>query len=160
MAEQIDVLARAEGRTRSEMIREMVRAYAGRRGGAAALAAETPAEYMATLAPETPTAALPFSPTEFESLRRSCSVAGVFTLWAFGSATRSDFDPAKSDFDLLVEFIPSAPARTDLAAFLDLEEQFAIILGRKVELVQRSAVRSRRLLKVIDDERVLVYGSA
>jgi predicted nucleotidyltransferase len=76
----------------------------------------------------------------------------VARLDVFGSAARGmDFDPARSDVDLLVEFAPSTPRR--LAALLDFEAEAGRVLARPVEVVDRRAIeesenyiRRRRIL--------------
>lgn len=71
-----------------------------------------------------------------------CRRFGVRRLDAFGSAVRGgDFDPARSDVDVLVEFGGDAG---DLAAFLDFKEALEALLGRPVDLVERQAVEASR----------------
>ncbi|MCA3375994.1 MAG: nucleotidyltransferase domain-containing protein [Roseomonas sp.] len=87
-----------------------------------------------------------------ETLAALCRRHGVARLDVFGSAARGvDFDPARSDVDLLVEFAPSTPRR--LAALLDFEAEAASALARQVEVVDRRAIeesenyiRRRRIL--------------
>ena len=45
-------------------------------------------------------------------LQELCQRFRVERLELFGSATRDDFDPDRSDFDFLVEFLPLQPGRT------------------------------------------------
>ena len=87
-----------------------------------------------------------------ETLAALCRRHGVARLDVFGSAARGvDFDPARSDVDLLVEFAPSTPRR--LAALLDFEAEAGNALARPVEVVDRRAIeesenyiRRRRIL--------------
>jgi len=87
-----------------------------------------------------------------ETLVALCRRHGVARLDVFGSAARGvDFDPARSDVDLLVEFAPSTPRR--LAALLDFEAEAGRVLARPVEVVDRRAIeesenyiRRRRIL--------------
>ena len=87
-----------------------------------------------------------------ETLAALCRQYGVARLDVFGSAARGvDFDPARSDVDLLVEFAPSTPRR--LGALLDFEAEAARALARPVEVVDRRAIeesenyiRRRRIL--------------
>ena len=87
-----------------------------------------------------------------ETLAALCRRHGVARLDVFGSAARGvDFDPARSDVDLLVEFTPSTPRR--LAALLDFEAEAGKALARPVEVVDRRAIeesenyiRRRRIL--------------
>lgn len=70
-----------------------------------------------------------------------CRRHGVVRLDAFGSAARGeDFDPARSDVDVLVEFAPDAP----LTAILDLSEDLTALLDRPVDVVERQAVTISR----------------
>jgi len=87
-----------------------------------------------------------------ETLAALCRRHGVARLDVFGSAARGmDFDPARSDVDLLVEFAPTTPRR--LAALLDFEAEAGRVLARPVEVVDRRAIeesenyiRRRRIL--------------
>ncbi|MCZ8140498.1 MAG: nucleotidyltransferase domain-containing protein [Acetobacteraceae bacterium] len=87
-----------------------------------------------------------------ETLAALCRRHGVARLDVFGSAACGmDFDPARSDVDLLVEFAPSTPRR--LAALLDFEAEAGRVLARPVEVVDRRAIeesenyiRRRRIL--------------
>ena len=87
-----------------------------------------------------------------ETLAALCRRHGVARLDVFGSAARGvDFDPTRSDVDLLVEFAPSTPRR--LAALLDFEAEAGKALARQVEVVDRRAIeesenyiRRRRIL--------------
>jgi uncharacterized protein len=69
-----------------------------------------------------------------------CRRFGVSRLDVFGSAARvSDFDAARSDIDLLVEF-----DRADLARFLDFRDALEALLARPVDLVDRQAINQSR----------------
>ena len=71
-----------------------------------------------------------------------CRRFHVRRLDAFGSAVRGDdFDPARSDVDVLVELGPEAD---DLGTFLDFKEALEALLGRPVDLVERQAVEASR----------------
>jgi len=54
----------------------------------------------------------------------------------FGSVVRSDFDVNKSDIDVLVDFDGEIGWE-----FFDLQEELEILLGRKVDLVCRKALK-------------------
>jgi predicted nucleotidyltransferase len=62
-----------------------------------------------------------------------CREFGVARLSAFGSALREDFDPTRSDIDLLVEFKPEI--RASLFTLVDLEDELSALFGRKVDLM-------------------------
>ena len=74
----------------------------------------------------------------------------------FGSAARADdFDPARSDADFLVEFVPGA--RPGLDEFYGAKSDLEQLLGRGVDLVEPDALRNPYLLDSINRNRDLVY---
>ena len=74
-----------------------------------------------------------------------CRANGIARLDVFGSALRTDFGP-ESDIDLLVEFEPDR--KLGLFDFSRIEQYFSDLFGRKVDLVERSAVeRSRNYIR-------------
>ncbi len=77
-----------------------------------------------------------------DALAELCRRHGVARLDAFGSVARgTDFDPQRSDADLLVEFDPQADG---LLNFLDFKEALEALLGLSVDLVERQAVEASR----------------
>lgn len=92
-----------------------------------------------------------------ETLAALCRRHGVARLDVFGSAARGvDFDPARSDVDLLVEFAPSIPRR--LAALLDFEAEAGKALARQVEVVDRRAIEESE--NYIRRQRILAEAEA
>ena len=79
-----------------------------------------------------------------DALAALCRRYDVKRLEVFGSAARGlDFDPRRSDFDFLVEF----EQRSDLSPleqFFGLAEALEELLGRPVDLVERTAVEASR----------------
>jgi len=56
----------------------------------------------------------------------------------FGSVVRDDFDPAKSDIDIMVEL------SGDMGwEFIDLSDELEKLLGKKVDLVSRRGIKPR-----------------
>lgn len=72
-----------------------------------------------------------------EQLADFCLRWKITELALFGSALRDDFGP-NSDVDMLVTFAPSAD--WSLLDHMQMEEELASLLGRKVDLVSRRAV--------------------
>ncbi|HLX09040.1 MAG TPA: nucleotidyltransferase domain-containing protein [Thermoanaerobaculia bacterium] len=70
-------------------------------------------------------------------LRQFCRDWQVTELSLFGSVLRADFGP-ESDVDVLVTF--DAAAHPSLTGLLQMEEELASMLGRKVDLVTRRSV--------------------
>jgi len=60
-------------------------------------------------------------------------------MWLFGSVLRDNFRP-DSDIDIMVSF--AYDAGWSLFDIVRMEEELASVVGRKVDLVERSAVES------------------
>jgi predicted nucleotidyltransferase len=64
----------------------------------------------------------------------------VNNLALFGSVTREDFDPVRSDIDIMVDFTGE-----DVLEFIALAEELEKITGRKVDLVSKRSLKPRQL---------------
>ena len=84
-----------------------------------------------------------------------CRRYQVKELSVFGSAARGEMGP-DSDVDLLVEFLPEA--RVDLLQHFAAEREFSALLGRKVDLVSKRALRSALRGAVLSQAR-LIYAA-
>jgi predicted nucleotidyltransferase len=93
-----------------------------------------------------------------EQLAEACRRHHVARLELFGSAARGGFDPASSDYDLLVEFLPLAPLE-HYEAYFGLLEALDTMLGRKVDLVELRAVRNPYFLQSVNEDRMLLYAA-
>jgi len=71
-----------------------------------------------------------------EKIAEFCRARGIRKLSLFGSVLRDDFDPARSDVDVLAEFEPGALKGVGFRYFGYAEELSAII-GRRVDLCSR-----------------------
>ena len=60
-----------------------------------------------------------------------CRARGIRKFSLFGSVLREDFDPARSDVDVLVEFLPGCTPGWE---FFGWAEDLAQLVGRKVDL--------------------------
>jgi predicted nucleotidyltransferase len=92
-----------------------------------------------------------------EQVARFCQRWSIIELALFGSALRPDCS-VDSDVDLLVSF--AAWTRWSLLDHIQMEEELATILGRKVDLVTRRAVeRSENWIrrKAILESAEVVY---
>lgn len=101
-------------------------------------------------------------PAQIESRREQivelCRRYDVRRLDIFGSATRDDFDPARSDFDLLVEFEPDSSLRF-LDQYFGFKEKLEELLGRSVDLVMPAAVVNPYLRESIERDRRTLYAA-
>jgi len=87
-----------------------------------------------------------------------CRRHGVARLEVFGSAAReTDFDPARSDADFLVEFTPAA--RAGFEAVLDLKTVLERLLSRPVDVVELRVIENPYILAGINRSRELVYAA-
>jgi hypothetical protein len=84
-----------------------------------------------------------------------CRRYQVKELSVFGSAARGDMRP-DSDIDLLVEFEPGA--RISLFRLDDLNEALEALLGRRVDLVTKPALRSLTRPRILAEAK-LVYAA-
>lgn len=75
-----------------------------------------------------------------EKIAEFCRARGIRKLSLFGSGLRDDFDPARSDVDVLAEF--ESGIRPGLK-FFGYADELAEVIGRKVDF-QRHGPRSRR----------------
>jgi uncharacterized protein len=87
-----------------------------------------------------------------------CRRFHVSRLDVFGSAARGlDFDPARSDVDLLVTYLPGH--QPGIAAYQDLRDALSNLLGRPVDLVMETAVENPYILAGIDRSRQALYAA-
>src|SRR5579862_8011134 len=87
-----------------------------------------------------------------------CQRFHVHRLDVFGSAARgSDFDPARSDIDMLVTYIPGH--HPGIAAYQDLRDALAELFGRSVDLVMDGAVENPFIRAGIERSRELLYAA-
>ena len=100
----------------------------------------------------------PFIDDHRVALEELCRRYGVRFLFLFGSAARDDFDPARSDVDLLVEFAALPPGGY-ADAYFGLRESLGDLFGRDVDLVALSAVRNPYMKADIERTRTLLYAS-
>ncbi len=94
-----------------------------------------------------------------EQLRAIARRRHVRRLGAFGSAVTDEFDPSRSDIDILVEFEELEPIRRADEYFgllADLEALFA----RRVDLVERSALKNPYLRRSVEATQVVRYAAA
>lgn len=89
------------------------------------------------------------------TIRDFCQAHAISRLRLFGSVVRGDFDPLRSDVDLLVEY---EPGRHPGLEHFRIAEELSELFGRKVDL-NTPAMLGRHLEKVLPEARLL-YGEA
>jgi predicted nucleotidyltransferase len=93
-----------------------------------------------------------------QQLRELCRRFNVKRLDLFGSAVAGGHDPARSDFDFLVEFDLSRDVRA-FDAYFGLKEALESVLGARVDLVMPSGLRNPYVRASIEQHRQPIYGS-
>lgn len=93
-----------------------------------------------------------------EAIVQLCRRHGVRKLEVFGSILRHDFEAARSDVDVLVEFTAQSAGSFD--NFLNLKEALEALFQRPVDLVERGTIRNRRLRHYIEQSKSPVYAAA
>lgn len=88
-----------------------------------------------------------------EKIATFCRERGIRRLSLFGSVLREDFDPARSDVDVLAEFEPGALKGVGFRYF-GYGEELARILGRRVDFCSRL---NRYIEAAVRREAVPIY---
>ncbi|MHB8799511.1 MAG: nucleotidyltransferase family protein [Thermoanaerobaculia bacterium] len=91
-----------------------------------------------------------------ERLESLCLRWGIRELSLFGSAIRSDFGPA-SDVDVLVSF--SMGSSWSLLDLVRLNDELEALFGRRVDLVEKEAVRNPFRRRTILGDRRILYAA-
>lgn len=93
---------------------------------------------------------------QLDAIADACRQHQVLRMHLFGSALRDDFDPTRSDLDMLVEFQPIESGSL-VQAYFGLERQLASITGKPVDLVMADAVRNPYVRRDIEASKQLIY---
>jgi predicted nucleotidyltransferase len=91
------------------------------------------------------------------AIETACREAGVKALWLFGSATRDNFQPDKSDVDFLVEL---SPGRSPAIQFFQLYRNLAELFDERIDLVSIAGVRNSFFEAELDRTRIPLYVAA
>ena len=83
-----------------------------------------------------------------------CRRYGVRELQLFGSAMGDEFNPERSDVDLVVDL----PA-SDFETYFKLLEALEALFGRKVDLLEKQAVRNPYMIRAIKARRAILFAA-
>lgn len=100
----------------------------------------------------------PIVADRLQDLEALCRRYRVRRLDLFGSATGPQFDPARSDLDFLLEYLPEAKEHY-ADAYFGLKEDLEALFGRKVDLVMVTAIRDPYFREEAEESRVQVYAA-
>jgi hypothetical protein len=93
-----------------------------------------------------------------EAIVALCLKYGVVRLDVFGSVLRDDYEPGRSDVDLLVDFEPR-----DLyalaEAYFDMLDELRELLGGPVDLVMSGAIKNPYILADIERSKQVLYAA-
>lgn len=92
-----------------------------------------------------------------DAIEALCRRYGVTKLDVFGSATRDDFDEARSDVDFLVEF-SAVPGLGALRQYFGFKEDLEQLLGRPVDLVE-GTIENPYVLRSVEESREPLYAA-
>ncbi len=92
-----------------------------------------------------------------DAIEELCRRYGVTKLDVFGSATRDDFDEARSDVDFLVAF-DDVPGLGALRQYFGFKEDLEQLLGRPVDLVE-GTIENPFVLRSVEETRELLYAA-
>jgi uncharacterized protein len=145
-----DVVATGDYASTSEVIREALREWKARR--ATALAQGNSSAQSGQLK-------LPLSEANRREIAALCERYSVQYLSLFGSAAHGDFDPARSDVDVTVQF-RHLPDSATAAHYFDLKQGLETVFGRPVDLVEISDMPDARLKREIERTQVLIYDES
>ena len=87
-----------------------------------------------------------------------CQRHHVKNLDLFGSAAAGAFNAESSDLDFVVEFLPDIPKRP-FAGYFELKEDLERLFGRKVDLVESTAIHNRYFREEVNETKVSLYAS-
>lgn len=88
-----------------------------------------------------------------EKIAAFCQARGIRKLSLFGSVLRDDFDPARSDVDVLAEFSPGALTGVGFRYF-GYGEELSAMLGRPVDFCSRL---NRHIAPNVRREALVIY---
>jgi hypothetical protein len=93
-----------------------------------------------------------------EALSELCRRYHVRRLSLFGSATRADFDPSRSDLDFLVEF-DDPPDSRYANQYFGLLRDLEVLFARPVDLVESGAIRNPWFRRGVDASSTVLFAS-
>lgn len=91
-----------------------------------------------------------------DQIKRLCISNKVKSLFAFGSVIKDKLTP-NSDIDFVVDIDDNDPLSYS-DKYFDLKFNLEKIFNRKIDLLERKAIKNRFLKQEIDQNQLLIYG--
>ncbi len=101
---------------------------------------------------------IPLIAHKLDAISALCRKYGVVNMHLFGSAVGHDFEPGRSDVDLLVDF-GSMDGYAKAHAYFDLLDELREVLGTEVDLVMVGAVKNRYIVADIERTKQMLYAA-
>lgn len=98
----------------------------------------------------------PHIPIDRQRIAEFCRKWRITEFALFGSVLRDDFGP-DSDVDVLVSFEPDAP--WSLWDLFDMQDELAKLFGRRVDLIEKEALRNPFRRNEILRTREVIHAS-
>ncbi len=99
-------------------------------------------------------------PIPYDEISAFCKRWNVVRMELFGSVLRSDFDPSRSDVDVMVTFAPGRLPGWEF--FADFPEELSGIFGRKVDVQTRRGVEemsnANRRQHILKNSEIIYEG--
>jgi len=99
-----------------------------------------------------------FISAQREAIAELCRKHHVRTLSVFGSAVRDDFDPERSDVDIIVEF-EEFPMEEYLDNKWGLLDELSARFGRKVDLLTWKSLKNPVIREDVEATHVTLYAA-
>jgi predicted nucleotidyltransferase len=93
-----------------------------------------------------------------QQLNDLCFQHRVRKLEIFGSGADGTFDPARSDLDFLVEFLPLQEGQL-APDYFGLLHGLEDLFQRKIDLVMERAIRNPYFLRGVNQSRQVIYAA-
>jgi len=100
----------------------------------------------------------PLVEDKHKELNALCKRFRVQRFEVFGSAADGSFDPATSDLDFLVEFLPLQPGE-HFDAYFGLLEALQELFQRRIDLVETTAMRNPYFIRRVNESRISIYAA-
>lgn len=99
-----------------------------------------------------------FITDHIQDIRTLCRQYGVTRLDVFGSALRDDFDPARSDVDVMARFDLDRGPPSPLEQYFGFKESLENVLGRPVDIISSKVIRNPYIRDEVERTRVNIYA--
>lgn len=94
---------------------------------------------------------------DYDRIADFCRCWKIAEFALFGSVLREDFDPERSDVDVLIEL--ASDSTVDLVDVVEMIDELSKLFGRRVDLVTKSALKPRMRQSILESAQVLYVAA-